>query len=233
MRILLLLFTCFWCIFAQAQIRLGLQGGYSRVKWTSINATSSVLPLSYTTCALSGFQTGLVAEFNLWNRLCLRPALFVSGKGTTLNRQSWFDTSSRGIWLQYVEVPVTLVYQVILSRKVTGFVGAGLYVAQAFSGIEKGEEKTGTGEYGIYNEVEFGTHNDGPVIQMLPTIVQPFDYGFTILAGIELKSVQLLLTYSHGLQPLLPNGKPYNGNYTNSGLTISAAYLINTKRRQF
>jgi len=176
---------------------------------------------------------GVVAEVNLSDKLFLRPALFVSGKGTTLDRRSWVDTSARGIWLQYVEVPVPIAYQVILGRKVTGFVGAGLYAAQAFSGIERGEEKTLTGEYGIYNEVEFGTHNDGPVIQMLPTIVQPFDYGFTILAGIELKSVQLVLTYSNGLQPLLPNEKPYNGNYTNSGLTISAAYLINTKRRQF
>jgi len=230
MRILLLLFPCFWCICVQAQLRIGVQGGYSRVRWASINPTSSILPLSYTTCALSGFQTGLVAEVNLWNRLFLRPALFVSGKGTTLNRQSWFDTSSRGIWLQYVELPVTLVYQVILSRKVTGFVGAGLYAAPAFSGIEKGEEKTLSGEYGIYNEVEFGTHNDGPVIQMLPTIIKPFDYGFTVLAGVELRSVQLLLTYSRGLKALLPNGKPYNGNYTNSGLTVSAAYLIKTKR---
>jgi hypothetical protein len=226
----LLLFLCLWCIYAQAQIRLGVQGGYSRVKWASINATSSYLPLSYSTSALSGFQTGVVAEVNLSDKLFLRPSLFVSGKGTTLDRLSWFDTSSRGIWLQYVEVPITLVYQVRLSRKVTGFAGGGLYAAQAFSGTEKGEEKTSTGEYGIYNEVEFGAHNDGPFIQMLPTIIKPFDYGLTVLAGVELKSVQLLLTYSHGLQTLLPNGKPYNGNYTNSGLTISAAYLIKTKR---
>ena len=67
---------------------------------------------------------------------------------------------------------------------------------------------------------------------MLPTIIKPFDYGFTVLAGVELKGVQLLLSYNHGLTKLLPNGKPYNGNYANSGLTFSAAYLFSTKRVQ-
>jgi hypothetical protein len=100
---------------------------------------------------------------------------------------------------------------------------------KAFRGTEIGEGKSSRGEFLIYNEVGFGTHNDGPAFQLLPTIVKPFDYGFTVLAGAELKNVQLLLTYSHGLTPLLPNGVPYNGNYTNSGLTFSAAYLIRTK----
>ena len=172
---------------------------------------------------------GVVAEIHLSNKLLLRPALFVSGKGTTLNRKSSFDTSSRGIRIQYMELPVTLVYQASLTRKVSGFAGAGFYAAQAFNGVEKGKRQALTGESFIYNKVEFGTHNDGPAFQLLPTIVKPFDYGFTILAGVDLKSVQLLLTYCHGLEALLPNGKPYNGNYTNSGLTVSVAYLIWTK----
>jgi len=229
MRILLLLFPCFCCICGQAQIRLGVQGGYSRVRWTSIKATPSAFDESFTTAGLSGFQTGVVAEVKLSAKLFLRPALFVSGKGTTLNRYSWVGANSQGIWIQYLEVPVTLVYQVSLSRKVTGFAGGGLYAAQAFSGVEKGESRTLTGEYLIWNKVEFGSHNDGPAFQLLPTIVKPFDYGLTVLAGVGLKSLQLLLTYSHGLKSLLPNGKPYNGNYTNSGLTVSAAYLIRTK----
>jgi len=231
MRIFLLLFHCFWCIFAQAQIRLGLQGGYSRVTWTSVNATSSASGDLYanTTSGLSGFQAGIVTEVSLSAKLVLRPGLFVSGKGTTLNRQSYFDTSSRAIWIQYVEVPVTLVYQVSLGKKATGFVGGGLYAARAFNGVEKGESRTFSGESLIWNNVEFGSHNDGPVFQLLPTIIKSFDYGLTVLAGVELKGVQLLLTYSYGLNPLLPNGKPYNGNYTNSGLTVSAAYLISTK----
>ncbi|HMG68320.1 MAG TPA: outer membrane beta-barrel protein, partial [Chitinophagaceae bacterium] len=227
MRVLLLLFLCFWCICIHAQFRLGIQAGYSRFKWASINATPSAFPDSYTTSELSGFQTGLVAEVKLSDKLFLRPALFVSGKGTTLNRQSSFDTSSRRIWIGYIEVPVTLVYQGRLSSKIIGFAGGGFYAAHAFRGLEKGESKSLSGESLIYNKVEFGTHNDGPAFQILPTIVKPFDYGFTVLAGMELKSVQLLLIYSQGLKTLLPNGKPYNGNYINSGLIVSAAYLIN------
>lgn len=232
MRLILLPLPCFSCIYAQAQIRLGVQGGYSRVKWASINATSSNLSFveSYTTSGLSGFQTGVIAEVNLSHELLLRPSLFVSGKGTTLNRQSWYDTMSRGIWIQYIEVPVTLIYQVSLSSKLAGFAGGGIYAAQAFRGVEIGQSKTLSGVHSIYNEVELGTRNDGPGTQTLPTVIKPFDYGFTILAGVEVKSVQLLLTYSHGLTTVLPNGEPYHGNYANSGLTFSAAYLLSTQR---
>lgn len=229
MRVILLLFPCFYSFCGQSQIQFDIEGGYSRGTWTSINAiTSSNFPDSYTTSGLSGFQTGLVAEINLSTKFLLRPAIFVAGKGTRLNRQSWFDTSSRDIRIQYIDLPVTIVYRVRIS-KMAGFAGGGFYVAQAFNGIEKGKSKTLTGESFIYNKVEFGAHNDGPTFQLLPTIVKRFDYGFTILAGAELKSVQLLLTYSRGLKPLLPNEKPYNGNYTNSGLTISAAYPIKRK----
>lgn len=232
MRILFFFFLCFLCVVVRAQFRLGVQGGYSRVSWASINPTSSnyFLDDSYKTSGLSGFQTGVVAEVKLSDRLFLRPALFVSGKGTTLNQQRSFDTSSRSIRIQYIEVPVTLAYQRSLSRKLAGFAGGGFYASQAFRGVEKGEGKSSSGEFLIYNEVEFGTHNGDPAFQLLPTIVKPFDYGFIVLAGVELKSVQLLLTYSHGLTTLLPNGEPYNGNYTNKGLTVSAAYLIKTKR---
>jgi outer membrane protein with beta-barrel domain len=231
MRILLLLFPCVSCICANAQVRLGVQAGYSRVGWASVNATSSVFfdTDSYTTSGLSGFQTGVVAEVNLSDKLFLRPALFVSGKGTTQNNQSGYDTSSRRIRISYMEVPVSLVYKVSLSSKVAGIAGGGLYAAQAFSGVEKGEGKSFGGEYLIYDKVQFGTHNDGPAFQILPTILKRFDYGLTILAGVELKSVQLLLMYSHGLKAVLPNETPYNGNYTNSGLTVSAAYLIRAK----
>jgi outer membrane protein with beta-barrel domain len=228
MRVLILLFLSFWYTSGQAQIRLGVEGGYSRVTWTSINATPGASGDLYanTTSGLSGFRAGIVAEVSLSAKLLLRPALFVSGKGTTFNRQSYFDTSTRAIWIQYVEVPVTLIYQVRLSKRITGFVGGGLYAAEAFNGVEKGESRTFSGESLIWNNVEFGSHNDGPVFQLLPTIIKSFDYGLTVAAGVALKSVQLLLTYGHGLNTLLPNGKPYNGNYANSGLTVSAAYLL-------
>lgn len=230
MRIILLWLSHGWSIYAGAQVRLGIQGGYSRVTWASINATPSTFAESFTTSGQGGFQAGVVADVKLSTKIFLRPALFISSKGTRLNRYSWVGNNSQNIWIQYAEVPVTLAYQVGLGRKVTGFAGGGLYAAHAFSGVEKGQSRTLTGEYLIWDKVEFGSHNDGPAFQMLPTIVEKFDYGFTFLAGVEVKGLQLLLTYSHGLRPLLPNGKPYNGNYTNSGLTISAAYLIKMKR---
>src|SRR5690349_19421308 len=125
MKRFLLTATFFWAVCAQAQLRVGVQGGYSRVRWTSVNTNKGAFDDSYTTAGLDGFQFGGVTEIKLSGKWLLRPALFISGKGTTLNHENWHNTSSRGIWVRYVEVPVALVYQARLNQKLTGFAGGG------------------------------------------------------------------------------------------------------------
>ena len=229
MRQLLLMVTCLWSVCMHAQLRLGLQGGYNRVKWAASDAVPTSTDENYATSGLSGFQSGVVAEIRILNSLSLRSGVFISGKGTTLKHQSqsWNDTSSRSIWIRYLEAPVTLIYYYNLYKQVRAFTGGGFYAAQAFRGVEKGEGHDATGPYTMYNEVEFSNQNEN---QIYPTIMKPFDYGYTFLTGIERNRVQLLLTYSRGIKNLLPNS--FNGNYRNSTLSLSLAYLLSTKKHK-
>jgi hypothetical protein len=234
MRILLLFIFIFCCLNLQAQVRLGVQAGYSRVQWHSVNsAPGPFSDYSYANSGQSGFQAGIVAEVKLSYKFFLRPSLFASEKGTTLNYHNWYNSDSRGIWVRYIELPLTIVYQKHLSNKLKGFAGGGGYAAYGYVGVERGKgegkdlSNQYTVQYSIYDRVELSNHNEHN--QTLPTIVKPFDFGFTFLAGIERKSIQLLITYCQGVKPLLPNSEPYSGNYVNSAFTISVAYLINSK----
>ena len=230
MRILLL-FTCYlFCLCTSAQIRIGGQAGYSRVTWVSVDPVSNPnTDYKYNTSGQDGFQNGIVVEIKVSNRWYLRPTLFVTGKGTWMNSKTWIDSSSAGIWVRYIELPIAAIYQLQLSNKLSGFAGGGGYAAYGIRGVVKGQGKSFNGQYQLLSALQFANHLEGNGFQIPPGIINRFDFGLTFLAGIERKNIQFLVTYSRGLKRLLPNGEPYNGNYANNSITFSLAYLVSTK----
>jgi hypothetical protein len=204
-----------------AQIRIGLQGGYSMVGW--INSIPSE---SHTTSNLGGFQYGVVSELRLSKHWLVRPGLFVSRKGSTLKYASsaFEDTSARDIWIDYVDLPVMLEFRETLYKQLKGFVGAGYYLAYAFRGVEKGAGRNSSGSYDMYNEVDFTPLE----YQTYPSPVNHFDHGLALLTGIEFRNAQLLFSYDRGLKNVLKNNN--NGNYMTNTLSISLAYILNAKK---
>ena len=230
MRILLLLVTCLFYLSTSAQVRIGGQLGYSRVTWVSVNHVNDPNnDFSFKTSGQEGFQNGIVAEIKLFGKWYLRPILFVTGKGTWISSTTSFDTSSVGIWIRYIELPIAVINQFHISNKLSAIIGGGGYAAYGIRGIEKGKGKSYDGPHLFLSPLQFETHVYGNGFQVPPGIIYPFDYGLTFLAGIEDKNVQLLINYSRGLKKLLPNGEFYNVNYVNNSVTFSVAYLIDTK----
>lgn len=226
MKIFLLIITSFSFIYAGAQIRIGVQLGYNNSRF-SPNQTSSDI-FSYSTSGLRGFQAGAVTEISISKSWVLRPAVLINGKGARLKETGFSDTSSRLIELHYVEIPVSVVHKWNTGKNSFAFAGAGLYLARAFRGVEKGEGHSIAGPYYIYNSIKFRSknkENDG-----LPTIVEPFDYGFNLLAGVERQSLQLIVSYGQGLQRIFPKSLVFEEKFTNRVFSLSAAYIFKTNR---
>jgi hypothetical protein len=226
MRIFLLATFSLACLSTKAQLQLGIQGGYNQ-PWFS-PTTSINTNYTYTTSPFRGFQVGIYAEKKLSRNWLLRSGLLIDGKGTRLKRTSSFDTTSRFIELHYLEVPVSFVRQWKVGKRLFAFVGAGGYVATAIRGVEKGEGKSFGGPFFIYNRVEF--HSQNPESDGKPTVINPFDYGYKLLAGIERGSIQVLLSYSQGLQRIFPKSLVFEEKFTTRTLSLSATYLFGTKR---
>jgi hypothetical protein len=228
MRILFFTVVFLLCFSSYAQLRIGVQAGVNSTKWKSTSVyPSASLGESYSTSKVFNLHGGIIGQLKVTGAWHLRSGVFLTDKGTTLDYQSHSDTSTMDVWLRYVELPVVLIYQVMLGRKTEGFAGAGFYGAYGLYGGTMGEGRRRGQTYRMGREVEFSRNNE---TQVYPPVVTPFDYGGMFLAGIERRRVQLLLSYSQGLKTLL-NHKLFYGSYKNQVLSLSAAYQVNTKRK--
>ena len=176
-----------------------------------------------------GFQAGMVTDARLAQGWLLRSGLLINGKGTRLRRESSYDTSSWLMELHYLEIPLSIIHQWNAGKHWSTFAGAGGYAARALRGIEKGEGKSISGRnYSIYNAVRF--HSQNLDNSGRPTIVNPFDFGVTFMAGVECGNLQLLLTYSQGLQRLFPKSHFFEDKFTTSVLSLSATYFLRNNK---
>jgi len=207
---------------AEAQFKLGLQAGYGLSKWNGrhIDGTSSYI---YETKTLGGLSGGLVAEIKLSPEILIRPGIFLSEKGTEFNRVGGSDTSTQHIYLDYLEVPVSLMYKIYERSTFAAYLGGGAYFAYGFAGGQIGSGKSRGGSYGISNPIVYGNYNEN---QIHPIIVRQIDYGYILNSSVEWRRMQFLLSYVHGLHDLLPNPTLFNNNYRNSTLNVSIAYFI-------
>lgn len=98
----------------------------------------------------------------------------------------------------------------------------------AIRGVEKGIGTSFGGPFVIYNPVEFRSHN--PSNDGQPTIINPFDYGFTLIAGMERGKIRLLLKYSEGLQRVFPKSLVFEEKYTSRAISLSATYVFKANR---
>jgi hypothetical protein len=210
-------------------VQLGVLAGVNRVSWSAADAHPVSSGASYATAGTINFQGGIIGQLNLPGAWQLRSGLLLTGKGTTLNYQSYHDTSSLDIWLRYVELPVLLVYQRAVGEHAKGFGGAGFYGAYGLQGAAMGRGRDhNAGPYIMESKVEFGPHND---TQVFPPVVAPFDYGYTLLAGMEHHRVQLVLSYTQGVKTIL-NPELFYASYKNRVLSLSVAYILQFKGKQ-
>src|SRR5690606_37894783 len=153
-------------------IKIGVQAGYNNAHFSPKSSSSEIY--SYSTSGFRGFNAGAVAEMRLWEDWIFRPALLINGKGSRIEKTGFSNKSSRFIELHYIELPVIMVHKWNAGKNSSAFAGAGIYIARAFRGVEKGEGTSLSGPHYIYNTVKFSSQNKEN--HGHPTIINPFDY---------------------------------------------------------
>lgn len=207
---------------SHAQVSLGLRGGYVNTGFESSgNSAASA------TTDVDSWQAGFYLNIPLFERGYLQPGVSYIVKGAGLNYDvshpvNLFTSGATRLKLQYLELPVNLVYKIPVSFGKL-IVGAGPYAA-----------------YCVRGDYKVSAYNDGKLIQTgsqqmnfgssAPNVfgtsmkMQRWDAGLNFTAGVELNCF-LTLTghYGYGLADL---DKSAGNSFKNRYWGVSLGFLF-------
>ncbi len=177
-----------------------------------------------------GFLIGILAEVE-FGKLAFRPELNFIQKGSRsgggyvsggYNYGGYYDETSEKFTLNYIEMPLNVVYNLKLRRAGTLFFGLGPTVAVGMSGKYKLTDYDDNGNlYTAKLKIKFdGDENAGDGDAHFKRI----DIGANILAGFKFKmGVFGKIGFTYGFS----NISPYDGyTYRNMGVSLCIGYMI-------
>jgi hypothetical protein len=218
MKKLLVVVFCFISAGSFAQVRLGLQGGYSSSNFYSPGTDPNEISISH----ISSYVAGIVAEANLNKTFFVQSGLQWAGKGAVKNRGVFaLYGANTTIRLNYLQLPLNLGVKFPLSKDVKVFAEGGIYAAVGISGTEKGsnvDQIAGTST--VERKVNFSNNPPAPVTT---TYFKPFDAGYTVSAGIDWKLLQLSANFNKGFSNAIATGST---TCINQVFNVSLAYYL-------
>jgi len=182
-----------------AQLRIAMVGG---AHTASVNETNSLpdwddLKSKYS--SRTGVHFGFMADLQLGvnSRVYFQPGVILYNKGrkfsntydTTVFDYSSIDASQ---YVNYIEVPLNLVYKLPIGQKVKFFIGAGPYLSFLYNGKEKTETFLKTGKVVTVENTDLPV-GDGP------GKYKTLDLGANGTAGIEFGKIFIAANFSRGL----------------------------------
>jgi hypothetical protein len=224
MKIFTLLFVTTFCvtITSHAQVSLGLRGGY-----INSGLKSSGDRYAPGTSNLDNWQAGFYADIPLFKNGYLQPGLSYAVKGAGLDyavstRADIFTSGATKLKLQYLELPVHLVYKIPVSfGKIIA--GAGPYAAYCTRGdynvsvyndnkmLQSGSQRV---DFGSTPNI-FGTNMD----------LQRWDAGLNFIAGAEFNCfLTLNAQYGYGMMDI---DKSSGNQLRNRYWGVSLGFLFN------
>lgn len=212
-RIPLLVLFCLFVFISQAQLRIAIVGGGHQSKILEDNNLPGWDTLQNDYSGRTGPHFGLMADlrFNERSNFYFQPGVFFYTKGrkyqspikdstVTFTRpllpDSTFDTyyiEDRKQFLNYIDIPLNVVYKLRLGKKTSFILGGGPYVSFFYDGFERKDMTV--------VEVSLTTeeNKDLPVGKGTGKY-STLDFGVNGLAGFELGRVFLTANYSRGLK---------------------------------
>ena len=217
MKKCLMIILCFISVSSFAQLSVGIKGSYQMVSLFDKGSNQQYYDLSN----INTIAAGLSVEKNLGKYFSIQSGINYTQKGG-FKRYTNLATSGSTTTLKvnYIEVPVNLVYKEKLNKSLQLILAAGLYGAAGISGTEKGYDLTLIGNTTIDRKVQF-TNNSTYVNNQ--TSIKPLDFGYDLSAGIEWNKFQFTADFSRGFNSIFPVGST---NFANQTLGISVAYLM-------
>ncbi len=217
MRKSLIVILCFISVGSFAQLRLGVKGGFEMAKFFDKGSNQQYFNISN----INTIQAGIIVEKDLSNYFFIQSGIGYIQKGgyKQFTGQANSGTTST-LKVNYIQVPINIVYKEKINKHIKGLVSAGFYGAAGISGTEKGFDQTQTGTTNIDYKVQFS--NAANYVNGA-SIVKPLDFGYAFSAGIEYQKFQFTVDFSRGFKSIYPFGTT---NFANQTIGLSVAYLL-------
>ena len=220
-----LLFAAILLISSQisfAQLRIALAGGGHT---STINETNSLPNWSEANYSgRTGAHFGFIADLQLGpnSKFYAQPGVMFHNKG-----RKFFSTYDTAIYsyssidqkqfINYVDIPLNLVYKFPLGGRTKLFFGGGPYLSFFYNGLEKTETYLKSGKY------ETEENKDLPVGNA-PGKYKTFDLGVNGTAGIEFGGFFIAGNYSRGLTDMYT--ATYEGSFKNQVIGATLGIFI-------
>ncbi|MDP4262078.1 MAG: OmpA family protein [Bacteroidota bacterium] len=212
---------CIATVSHSQQFRIGMIGGIHQSKVLEENDLPGWDSTKNEYSARTGIHFGFIANlpFKTGSNLYFQPGIIFSNKGrkfaarydTTVSQTLYVNSSE---FINYIDIPLNLVYKFRLGKSASFMVGAGPYVSFFYTGRLKTETVAKNGDYTV-------DENKDPAVGNGPGKYAIMDYGANGLAGFEFGRVFLTANYSRGLKDFFkPDG--YTGTFRHQviGMTI-------------
>jgi OOP family OmpA-OmpF porin len=215
----------FFAAASHAQYRVGMLMGPHQSTVLEQNDLPGWDAMKNNYSARTGIHFGFTANlaFKQGSNLFFQPGLIYYNKGrkfaarfdTTVSTTLAINSSEH---LNYLELPLNVVYKFQLGRNAKFIIGAGPYLSFFYTGKLKTETISKTGDYDV-------DENKDPAVGDGPGKYATMDYGANGLAGFEFGRVFLTANYSRGLKDFYkPDG--YSGTLKHQVMGITLGVFI-------
>jgi outer membrane protein OmpA-like peptidoglycan-associated protein len=227
-----LAFCCFlFIINGKAQLRTAIAGG-AQISSVPGNSNTQWDTLNHSYSSRKGFHIGLLAEapFFKSSSLYFRTGMIYINKGR--NYSSSFDTVSstlKGVngsqFVNYMEVPVNILFKTDLGKKSRLVIGGGPYISFLFSGKEVTSIRYSSGDV---DNIE----NTSLKVPRSQGHYKNVDMGVNAFAGVEFGRLFVNADFSKGLTDFY-NTHDNTGSFKHQvvGATVGF-YLSSEKKRE-
>lgn len=167
-----------------------------------------------------GFHAGVAADIPLNNFLSIEPALLYSNKGAKYKGDILGSDFDAKVNLHYLDIPVNFKVFTQMDGGLRIYAAAGPYMGIGLAG----KVKTKISEQGIEEteneKVKWGSGDDN--------MLRRLDFGTTFGAGVEVKQLQIGLSYDLGLANIAASHED-NSSLKNRVLKLSVGWVFGEK----
>jgi outer membrane protein OmpA-like peptidoglycan-associated protein len=217
-----------------AQARIAIVGGVdeSTVIQTSNQPDFSNYEKGYSPRV--GFHIGLMGDFPLTpkSKFYFQPGIEFFNKGRKFQQITNNGVGDTAVYLtnsfqfiNYIDIPLNLVYKFELAKKIALIVGFGPYISFFYDGKENSTTVGPDNYYSSTGNVTNLPVGDGP------GQYRTLDYGVNALAGIYLGGSFITANFSRGLQNAYQDST-YSGTFKNQVFSVTLGVYLGERRNK-
>lgn len=223
-----ILFAAILLIFSHslfAQLRIALAGGGHSSTIIETNDLPGWAEMKKNYSGRTGAHFGFIADLQLGlkSKFYFQPGVMFYNKGRKFYgtydtaQYNYFSIDKKQL-INYVDLPLNLVYKMPLSGKTKLFIGGGPYLSFFYNGSEKTETYMKSGQFVTDENADLPV-GDGP------DKYKTLDVGVNATAGVEFGGFFIAGNFSRSLTDMY-NAKDYTGNFKNQVVGATLGIFI-------